>query len=141
VRPGMRPALAGLATYFAIAPIIALAVSACSFKATTAVTVLSPQAGVVMNKDAPVTLVGSSEVGKVIQVGEIVSTEALPNGQTKLHLAIDSSQLRYIPANVLVKITVPTAVQLIVPAHPMPQRLGAGQVLNAQPSAASGAEP
>lgn len=136
----MRPALAGLATCFAITAIIALAIGACrSFTATTAVTVLSPQAGLVMNKDAPVTLVGS-EVGKAIEVGRVASTEAPPNGQTKLHLAIDSSQLHLIPSNVLAKITPPTAVQLIVPAFPSPQRLQPGQVLDAQTSAASGGE-
>ena len=131
----MRPALAGLATYCAIPVIIVLAVGAClsSFTATTAVTVLSPQAGLVMNRDAPVTLLGS-EVGKVVEVGKVASTEALPNGQTKVHLAIDPSQLHLIPVNVLVKITAPTAVQLIVPAHPAPQRLQAGQVLSAQPA-------
>ncbi len=73
-------------------------------------------------------------------MGKVASTEALPNGQTNLHLAIESSQLHQIPANVLVKITMPTAVQLIVPANPAPQRLHAGQLLNAQPTAASGAE-
>jgi phospholipid/cholesterol/gamma-HCH transport system substrate-binding protein len=138
----MGSALAGLATYCAIPAIIALAVSACqsSLTATTAVTVLSPQDGLVMNKDAPVTLLGS-EAGKVVEVGKVASTEALPSGQTKVHLAIDSSQLHLIPANVLVKITAPTAVQLIVPAAPASQRLQPGRVLNAQPTAASGAEP
>ena|SRR5947209_9535831 len=54
VRPGMRPALAALARCFAITAIIALAIGACrSSTATTAVFVLSPQAGLVMNKDAP----------------------------------------------------------------------------------------
>jgi phospholipid/cholesterol/gamma-HCH transport system substrate-binding protein len=126
----MRPALPGLATYFAIPAIIVLAVGACqvSFTPTTPVTLLSPQAGLVMNKDAPVTLLGS-EVGKPVEVGKVASTKARPNGQTELDLAIDSSQLHLIPANVLGKITAPTAVQLIVPARPAPQRLQAGQVL------------
>lgn len=82
----------------------------------------------------------ANTTGQGRQSGKVASTEALPNGQTNLHLAIESSQLHQIPANVLVKITMPTAVQLIVPANPAPQRLHAGQVLNAQPTAASGAE-
>jgi ABC-type transporter Mla subunit MlaD len=131
----MGPALTGHATYFVIAVIIALAVGACQggFTATTTVTVVSPQAGLVMNKNAPVTLLGS-EVGKVIEVGKVVSIAAQTNGQTRLRLAIDSSQLHLIPANVLVKITTPTAVQLIVPAVPSSQRLKAGALLQAQPS-------
>ncbi|MDT5347375.1 MAG: phospholipid/cholesterol/gamma-HCH transport system substrate-binding protein [Mycobacterium sp.] len=131
----MGPALTGHATHFVIAVIIALAVGACqgSFTATTPVTVVSSQAGLVMNKNAPVTLLGS-EAGKVIEVGKVASIKALPNGQTGLHLAIDSSQLHLIPANVLVKITTPTAVQLIVPAMPSSQRLQADRVLDAQPS-------
>jgi ABC-type transporter Mla subunit MlaD len=143
MRPGMRPALGRLAT-FAILAIIGLAVGACqsSSTSTAAVTVyvLSPQAGLVMNKDAPVTLLGS-EVGKPVEVGKVASTKARPSGQTELDVAIDSSQLHLIPVNVLVKITEPTAVQLIVPAHPAPQRLHAGVAIIAQPSAAYGADP
>jgi len=143
VRPGMRPALAGRATYFAIPAVIALAVGACQsgLTPTTAVTVMSAQAGALaMNKDAPVTLLGS-EVGKAVEVGKVVSTEALPNGQINLHLAIDSSQLHLIPENVLVKVRPPTAVQMLVPARPVPVRLHGGQVLGDQGSAASGAKP
>ena len=140
MRPGMVPALASLATFTAFAAIIALAVGACqgSFTPTTPVTVLSPGAGQVMNKNAPVML---DEVPKVIEVGKVASIDARPYGQAALHLAIDSSQLHLIPANVLVKIAPPTAVHLIFPAHPSPQRLKAGQVLNARLSASSGAEP
>jgi phospholipid/cholesterol/gamma-HCH transport system substrate-binding protein len=121
---------------FAIAALVALAVGACrdirdKFTDTTPVTVVSPQAGLVMNQNAPVTLLGS-EAGKAIEVGKVASVEARPNGQTGLRLAIDSSQLHLIPANVLAKITAPTTVQLIVPAMPSPQRLRAGQLIQAQ---------
>jgi phospholipid/cholesterol/gamma-HCH transport system substrate-binding protein len=138
MRSGMVPGLAGLATVTAIAAIIALAVGACqgSFTPTTPVTVLSSQARLTMNKNAPVMLY---EYGKSPhEVGKVASVEALPNGQAALHLAIDSSQLHLIPANVLVKIAPPTAVHLIFPAEPSPQPLRAGQVLNAQLSESSG---
>jgi phospholipid/cholesterol/gamma-HCH transport system substrate-binding protein len=116
---------------FAIPAMIALAASACQSRtATTAVTALSLQADLVMNKDAPVTLLGS-EAGKEVRVGRVVSTE-VSGGKTAVHLAIDSSQLHLIPANVLTKITPPTAVQLIIPPNPAPERLKAGQVLDAQ---------
>ena len=111
---------------------IALAASACQSRTTTTeVTVLSPQTGLVMNKDAPVTLLGS-EAGKAVGVGRVVSTAAVSGGKTIVHLAIDSSQLHLIPANVLAKITAPTGVQLILPANPAPERLKAGAVLDAQ---------
>jgi phospholipid/cholesterol/gamma-HCH transport system substrate-binding protein len=138
MRSGMVPGLAGLATVTAIAAIIALAVGACqgSFTPTTPVTVLSSQARLTMNKNAPVMLY---EYGKSPhEVGKVASVEALPNGQAALHLAIDSSQLHLIPANVLVKIAPPTAVHLNFPAEPSPQPLRAGQVLNAQLSESSG---
>ena len=80
-------------------------------------------------------------MGKAIEVGRVASTEAPPSGHTMLNLAIDTSQLHLIPANVLAKITKPTAVQLIVPALPSPQRLKPGAVVEAQTSAASGGEP
>jgi phospholipid/cholesterol/gamma-HCH transport system substrate-binding protein len=116
-----------------IVALLAPGVSAChrNFTATTPVTVVSSQAGLVMNKDAPVTLLGS-EAGRAIEVGKVVSVEAVSNRQTGLHLEIESSQVHNVPSNVLAKVTAPTAVQLIVPAMPSPQRLRAGQLIQAQ---------
>ena len=132
MRPGIVPALAGLATYIAIAAIVALAVGLYrgSFTPTAPVTVLSPRAGLVMNTNARVTMRG-------VEVGKVASIEVLPNGQAALHLAMDASQLPLIPANVLVEIAPPTAfgakyVQLMPPAEPSPQHMHAGQVLDAQ---------
>ena len=132
MRPGIGPALAGLATYVVIAAIVALAVGAFrgSFTPAAPVTVLSPRAGLVMNKNARVTMRG-------VEVGKVASIDALPNGQAALHLAMDPSQLHLIPANVLVEIAPPTAfgakyVQLMPPAEPSPQPMHAGQVLDAQ---------
>ncbi|HME77131.1 MAG TPA: MCE family protein [Mycobacterium sp.] len=132
MRPGIGPALAGLATIITIAAIIALAVGAFrgSFTPTAPVTVLSPRAGLVMNTNARVTMRG-------VEVGKVASIDALPDGQAALHLAMDPSQLHLIPANVLVEITSPTVfgakyVQLMPPANPAPQPIHAGQVLDAQ---------
>lgn len=117
----------------AIVVLVALGVGAChrNFIDTTPVTVVSSQAGLVMNKNAPVTLLGS-EAGKPVEVGKVVSVEAVSERQTGLHLEIETSQVHLIPSNVLAKITAPTAVQLIVPAMPSPQRLRAGQLIQAQ---------
>jgi phospholipid/cholesterol/gamma-HCH transport system substrate-binding protein len=132
MRPDTVRLLAGLATMIAIAAVVAFAVGLYrgSFTPTAPVTVLSPRAGLVMNKDARVKMRG-------VQVGRVASIEELPNGQAALHLAMDPSQLHLIPANVLVNIASTTvfgakSVQLISPAEPSPQPMHAGQVLDAQ---------
>jgi len=126
-----RP-LAGLATVAVIVAIFALAVGLFqgSFTPSVPVTVLSPRAGLVMNPDARVKLRG-------VQVGKVDSIESLPNGQAALHLAMDPSQLQFIPANVLVDITSSTVfgakfVELVAPAQPSAQRLHAGQTLQGE---------
>ncbi|WP_246216720.1 MCE family protein [Mycobacterium botniense] len=125
----MRP-LAGLATIAVIAGIFAVAATLFrgGFTSTVPVTVLSPRAGLVMNPDAKVKMRG-------VQVGKVASIEPLPNGQAALRLAIYPSQLRFIPANVLVDITSSTVfgakfVDLVPPAEPSPQHLRAGEVLD-----------
>jgi phospholipid/cholesterol/gamma-HCH transport system substrate-binding protein len=126
-----RP-LAGVATIAVIAVIFAVAVGLFqgSFTNTVPVTVLSPRAGLVMNADAKVKLRG-------VQVGKVASIESLPNGQAALHLAMYPSELRFIPANVLVDITSSTVfgakfVELVAPDAPSAQRLHAGQTLEGQ---------
>ena len=132
MRSGLVPALAGLATFVAIAALIAFSIGAFrgSFIPSAPVTVLSPRAGLVMNNNARVTMRG-------VEVGKVASIEALPNGQAAVHLAMDPSQLHLIPANVQVEMSSPTVfgakyVQLTPPAEPSPQPLHAGQVLDAQ---------
>jgi virulence factor Mce-like protein len=122
--------LAGLVAVVVIVGIVAVAVGMFqgSFATTVPVTVVSPRAGLVMNKNAKVKLRG-------VQVGKVASIDPGPNGQAVLRLAMDPPQLRYIPANVLVDITSNTVfgakfVELIPPANPSPQRLHAGQVLD-----------
>ena len=128
---GIR-ALVGLATVAVIAGIVAVAVGLFqgSFTEVVPVTVVSQRAGLVMNPDAKVKMRG-------VQVGKVASIESRPNGQAALHLALDPSQLRLIPANVLVDITSTTVfgakfVELVQPADPSPQRLRAGQVLDSK---------
>ena len=132
MRSGLVPTLAGLATFIAIAALIALSVGAFrgSFTPSVPVTVLSPRAGLMMNNNARVTMRG-------VEVGKVASIEALPNGQAAVHLAMDPSQLHLIPANVQVEMSSPTVfgakyVQMVPPPEPSPQPLHAGQVLDAQ---------
>jgi phospholipid/cholesterol/gamma-HCH transport system substrate-binding protein len=130
MRPDTVRLLAGLAMITAIVGIVALGLGFFrgSFTPTAPITVISPRAGLQMNPDARVKMNG-------VQVGRVASIEALPNGQAALHLAMDPSQLHLIPANVLVEIASTTVfgakyVQLMPPAHPSPQPLRAGQVLD-----------
>ncbi|WP_293051224.1 MCE family protein [Mycobacterium sp.] len=131
VRSYARP-LAGLATVAVVAGIVALAVGLFqgSFTDTVPVTVISPRAGLVMNPDAKVKLRG-------VQVGKVASIESLPDGQAALHLAMDPSQLHFIPANVIVDIAASTLfgakfVELVPPADPSPRPLRAGATLDGQ---------
>lgn len=115
-----------------VAAIVAVAVGLFqgSFTESVPVTVISRRAGLVMNPDAKVKMRG-------VQVGKVASIESLPDGQAALHLAMDPSQLHFIPANVLVDITSSTVfgakfVQLVAPAEPSAQRLRPGQTLEGQ---------
>ena len=94
------------------------------------VTVVSPRAGLVMNPDGKVKMRG-------VQVGKVASIESLPDGQAALHLAMDPSQLQFIPANVRVDIASSTVfgakfVELVPPADPSTPRLHAGQTLDSK---------
>jgi phospholipid/cholesterol/gamma-HCH transport system substrate-binding protein len=127
----VRPVL-GLVTVIVIAAIVALAATLFKggFTPTVPVTVLSPRAGLVMNPEARVKLRG-------VQVGKVASIETRPDGQAAIHLEMDPSQLKYIPANVLVDIAATTVfgakyVQLVPPAEPSAQRMHAGQVLDSK---------
>lgn len=124
----MRP-LAGLVTVAAIAAVVTLALGLFrgSFTETVPVTVISNRAGLVMNPDAKVKMRG-------VQVGKVSSIESRPDGTAALHLAIDPSQLHFIPSNIGVDIASTTVfgakfVQFEPPGDPSPQRLHAGQVI------------
>jgi phospholipid/cholesterol/gamma-HCH transport system substrate-binding protein len=126
------PPLLGLITVVSICLIFALAVGLFqgSFTETVPVTVISQRAGLVMNSDAKVKMRG-------VQVGKVASIESLPNGQAAIHLAMDPSQLHFIPGNVLVDIASSTvfgakSILLVEPAQPAAQRLHGGQTLQGQ---------
>jgi len=67
-----------------------------AFTPVDTVTVTSPRAGLVMETDAKVKYRG-------IQIGQVKDIQ-LAGDEAKLTLAIDSSQLRYIPSNATVRI-------------------------------------
>jgi phospholipid/cholesterol/gamma-HCH transport system substrate-binding protein len=126
----VRP-VAGLATVLAIVTIVAMAISLFQggYAAPVPLTVVSKRAGLVMNPDAKVKLLG-------IQVGRVASIEPVANGQAVIHLEMDASQLAEIPANVDVNIASTTvfgakSVDLVPPADPSAQKLKPGQVLDA----------
>jgi virulence factor Mce-like protein len=126
------PPLLGLATVLIIGLVFAVAVGLFrgSFTETVPVTVISQRAGLVMNPDAKVKMRG-------VQVGKVASIDPLPNGLAAIHLAMDPSQLHFIPGNVLVDIASSTvfgakSILLVEPAQPSPQRLRGGQTLQGQ---------
>ena len=123
-----RPLL-GLFMVTAVTSVIALAIGLFQnrFTETVAVTVISQRAGLVMNPDAKVKVRG-------IQVGRVVSIDSQPDGTAALHLAMDPSQLHFIPANVGVDIASSTVfgakfVQFKEPSNPSKQRMYAGQMI------------
>jgi phospholipid/cholesterol/gamma-HCH transport system substrate-binding protein len=126
----VRP-LAGLGTVVTIIAIVAGAIYLFQGggAATVPVTVLSPRAGLVMNPDAKVKLLG-------VQVGRVVSITTSPNGQAAIHLEMNPARLAKIPANVLVDISSTTvfgakSVEFVPPADPSAETLKPGQVLDA----------
>jgi virulence factor Mce-like protein len=130
-REYVRP-LAGAATVLVICLIVAFVADLFRGGMTPSVpvTVTSPRAGLVMNPDARVKLRG-------VQVGTVSSLETLPDGRAVLHLAMDPTQLPFIPANVGVDIVSTTVfgakfVQLVDPPDPSPQTMYPGQALDAR---------
>jgi phospholipid/cholesterol/gamma-HCH transport system substrate-binding protein len=127
----LRP-LAGAGTIVAIVGIIAIAAAMFrgDFQKSVPVTVISQRAGLVMNPEAKVKMLG-------VQVGKVSAIDELPDGQATIHLAIDPAQLHVIPSNVLVDIGSTTifgakSIQLVPPAEPSPQPIHSGQVLDAK---------
>ena len=127
----VRP-LTGLALIVVIGLIVALAVSLFrgSFADTVPVTVISDRAGLVMNPDAKVKMRG-------VQVGQVSSIEAKPDGTAALHLEMDRSAMGLIPENVNVDIASTTVfgakfVQMVPPDNPSAAKLRAGQVIQSK---------
>nr|WP_307856868.1 MCE family protein [Mycolicibacter acidiphilus] len=94
-----------------------------AFSSTAKVTVTSPRAGLVMEQDAKVKFRG-------VQVGKVKKID-YHGEQARLTLALDTDELRHIPANVAVHIASNTifgakSVEFVPPPEPEAKRLRAG---------------
>jgi phospholipid/cholesterol/gamma-HCH transport system substrate-binding protein len=99
-----------------------------AFTPTDTITVLSPRAGLVMEQDAKVKYRG-------IQIGK-VSSISYAGDQAKLTLAVNSSELPYIPANAEVRIAGNTvfgakSVEFVPPESPLGTALQPGTTVEA----------
>jgi phospholipid/cholesterol/gamma-HCH transport system substrate-binding protein len=95
-RSHVRIAAAILAALLVAAVVFTYLAYTAAFTSTDTVTVTSPRAGLVMDRDAKVKYRG-------IQIGEVESIE-YAGDQAKLTLAINSNELRFIPSNAVVRI-------------------------------------
>jgi phospholipid/cholesterol/gamma-HCH transport system substrate-binding protein len=96
------------------------------FTSYAKVTLVSDRAGLVMDANSVVKYRG-------VEVGRVASIQ--PKDGATLHLDVETSQLRYIPANVQAQISAPTVfgakyVDLRPPGEPSRQRLASGAVLS-----------
>ena len=114
-RSHVRIAAAVLVAILVVATIFTYLSYTAAFTRTDTVTVVSPRAGLVMDRDAKVKYRG-------IQVGEVRSIEYTRN-HAKLTLAIRSNELPYIPSNAQVRIAGNTvfgakSVEFLPPEQP-----------------------
>lgn len=117
----------GTIVLIAVAVAVAVGLFRDDFTTSVPVTVVSPRAGLVMNPDAKVKMRG-------VVVGKVAVIEERADGKAVLNLAIQPSEMAFIPANVLVDIASTTvfgakSVELVAPADPSPEPLRAGAVL------------
>ena len=127
-RSHVRIAAAILAAIVVAAIVFTYLAYTAAFTSTDTVTVTSPRAGLVMDRDAKVKYRG-------IQIGEVKSIE-YAGDQAKLTLAIDSNELRYIPSNAVVRIAGTTvfgakSVEFLPPDNPRPTPLQPGASIQA----------
>ncbi|HZQ32286.1 MAG TPA: MCE family protein [Mycobacterium sp.] len=100
-----------------------------AFSPTDTVTVMSPRAGLVMDRDAKVKYRG-------VQIGKVKGI-AYKDDRAQLTLAIDSGQMHYIPSNATVHIASTTvfgakSVEFIVPDNPSGTPLRPGATVQVQ---------
>jgi phospholipid/cholesterol/gamma-HCH transport system substrate-binding protein len=127
-RSHVRLAAAILAALVLAATVFTYLSYTAAFTPVDTVTVTSPRAGLVMDLDAKVKYRG-------IQIGQVKGIELLGK-DAKLTLAIDSSQLRYIPDNAKVRIGGTTvfgakAVEFLPPENPSGDSLRPGAQVKA----------
>ena len=90
-------------------------------------TVLSPRAGLLMEKGADVTLQG-------VTVGRVTSITPVGDSQARIGISIEPGQTTYIPSNVQAEIDSPTVfgpkfLNLVPPSQPATQSIQSGQVI------------
>jgi phospholipid/cholesterol/gamma-HCH transport system substrate-binding protein len=127
-RSHVRIAAAILAALFAAAVVFTYLAYTAAFTSTDKVTVTSPRAGLVMDRDAKVKYRG-------IQIGEVKSID-YAGDQAKLTLAIDSNEIRFIPSNAVVRIASTTvfgakSVEFVPPEQPSGSPLRPGSQVQA----------
>jgi phospholipid/cholesterol/gamma-HCH transport system substrate-binding protein len=127
-RSHVRIAAAILAALLVAATVFTYLSYTAAFTPVDTITVISKRAGLVMEQDAKVKYRG-------IQIGQVKSIE-LTGNKAKLTLAIDSSQLRYIPSNATVRIGGTTvfgakAVEFLPPPQPLNTTLRPGTQVEA----------
>jgi phospholipid/cholesterol/gamma-HCH transport system substrate-binding protein len=114
-RSHVRIAAAILAVLVVAAVVLTYLAYTAAFTSIDKVTVTSPRAGLVMDRDAKVKYRG-------IQIGKVEAIE-YAGDEAKLTLAIESNQMRYIPSNASVRIASTTvfgakSVEFVPPAKP-----------------------
>src|SRR4051794_22312498 len=127
-RSHVRIAAAILAGILIAATVFTYLFYTAAFTPTDTVTVTSPRAGLVMEQDAKVKYRG-------IQIGEVKSIE-YTGDQAKLTLSIRRGELRYVPANAVVRIAGTTvfgakSVEFVPPDKPAGTSLRAGAQVQA----------
>ena len=127
-RSHVRIAAAILAALLVAAVVFTYLAYTAAFTSTDKVTVTSPRAGLVMDRDAKVKYRG-------IQIGEVESIE-YAGDQAKLTLAINSNELRFIPSNAVVRIASTTvfgakSVEFVPPEKPSGSALRSGAQVQA----------
>ena len=127
-RSHVRIAAAILASLVAAAMVFTYLSYTAAFTPTDTVTVTSPRAGLVMETDAKVKYRG-------IQIGNVRTIE-YSGDKARLTLAIDRSQMRFIPSNAVVKIGGTTvfgakSVEFLPPADPQATPLQPGADIDA----------
>jgi len=127
-RSHVRIAAAILAALLVAAVVFTYLSYTAAFTSTDKVTVTSPRAGLVMDRDAKVKYRG-------IQIGQVDSIE-YAGDQAKLTLAIDSNEMRFIPSNAIVRIASTTvfgakSVEFVPPDKPSGSSLRPGAQVQA----------
>ncbi|HEX6521041.1 MAG TPA: MCE family protein [Streptosporangiaceae bacterium] len=129
MRPRQRRQLLGAIGMLVVLAIIGMVILAYDqvFSPGVSATVLSPRAGLLMTAGADVTLDG-------VTVGRVTSITPVGDSQARLGIALDPSQVGYIPANVQAQVDAPSVfgpkyLNLVPPAQPDVQHVQAGQVI------------